>query len=142
METALVSGVALLGKGLLSGAISDLYKTLKDSKNNSKISRILEELDIQNDIEIIEALLKDIEHKNKQSESTNICIKQIHLLIKNIKIEIENINLKIVEQHYAKYYLYNWSPCSYEEHIENLKKFKSCLDKRLERLFNILSINL
>ena len=70
-----------------------------------------------------------------------VCVKQIHSLIKNIDNEIEQMNLKIVDQHYSKYYYLPYIPYSsiwikpdYDENIRNVKHYKQLLSERLSTL--------
>ncbi len=138
METAIVTGATIVGRGLLSGAISDLYSTIKKKTCNAYFSKIIEELDIKVDIEIIEALLSDVKNKEK-CHTIDVCISHIHELIKKIKAEIESIDLKIIDQHYT--YFYNKSP-NFNNNIKNLTKLKDQLNKRVNTLIKVLSINL
>lgn len=148
METILLSGAAVIGQGLLTSAISDLYGTIKTSTKNSYFSKLIDELDIKVDLEIIEALMKDIEKKQKENKDfieknvIDISMKHIHEIITKIKNEIEKVNLKIIDEHYSKYYFYSWSKTEYDINIKNIKFYKILLNKRVDTLFKILSTNL
>ena len=87
----------------------------------------------------MDALLKDLNGESFEKYTVvKICISHIHPLLEKIKEEIETINLKIVDQHYSKYYFYNWNATDYETNISNLKKYKLLLNKRADTLIKIL----
>lgn len=145
-----IGGAALVGKSFLSKAISELYTDIKDSTKHIQFSKVIEELDIKYDMEVIEALLIDVEDRKKEDwNSVQVCIDQIHTAVTKIKEEIENINLKIIEQQYSNrlswkdpnYYL-NWNTFNYDENLNRLRKNKNTLDKRINTLIKVLSINL
>ncbi len=141
MEAVLITGAGVVGKGILSSAISDLYRNIKDLTGNSTELKLIEKLDLKSDIEIIEALLKDIqEHKRDKCHVVQMCISQIHDLITKINKEIETVGMKIIDQHYAKYYFYNWVAPHYQEHLEKMQQYKILLNNKVDMLIKILSM--
>lgn len=143
METLLLNGATLIGKGIMSGAITDLYDTLKKSTNHVKYGKIVEELEIQKDIEIVEALLGDLKY-TKLSKAIEICVQHIHAVIKEIKDEIDKLNLKIVDHHYSSraswFRLSSWSPPNCDENIYTLQRLKRKLNGKIDMMIKILSV--
>jgi Mg2+ and Co2+ transporter CorA len=60
MELLLLNGAAVVGQSLLGNVIKEAYDAIKKGHKHSYISSVLKEIDIQSDIEIIEAYLDDI----------------------------------------------------------------------------------
>lgn len=143
METAIVNGALLVSKGLLSSAIYDIYGLIKKSASNSYCYKLIEQLDIEADIEVVEALIEDVEQNGKTKiHSIQTCMKHIQTLLEKIKIELENIHLKTIDGHYQNYYSYWSSSPNYNENVTNLKTHKAQLNKRLDTFVKILSINM
>ena len=144
MEVALMNGAAVVGQGILMNAIGDVYKIIKKNSGNTEFSKIMNDLDIRFDMQIIEALLKDIdEHKKNNSHAVEICINDIHTCINDIKSEIESWQLKMIDQHYSKFYLYGWSSTQeYDTNVSKIKELKSRLNKRVDMVIKLLSMNL
>jgi hypothetical protein len=145
METAIIQGTSVLAQGLLTNLISDLYAKIKNSKKNAHISKIVEELDLKVDMEITEALLRDIKNLEKEKyHVVQVCVQHIYEVINLIKEEFDNMNLKLLNQHYqynSNNWLIQWSILpSYESNKSNLKRYKDLLNKRVDTLIKILSI--
>lgn len=149
MATVIVGGMAIVSQSLISKAISDLYTSIKRTHVKGFAS-ILKEINIQSDIEIIDALLKETTEAETPEQPLRpvikICICQIHDLIKKIQEEIEQVNLNIIEHHYSKYNYTTWFKSwinyfenpnpqpSTDEHIRNIKHYKHLLNERVETL--------
>ena len=147
METAIIQGTSVLAQGLLINVITKLYSKIK-SEHNSHISKIIDELDLKIDIEITKALLEDIKMLDKNKyHVVQICIQHIYKILNSISEEIDNMNLKLIKQQYNYTNNHNWpvylwyynSP-NYESNKLNLKKYKDLLNKRVNTLIKILSI--
>lgn len=142
METVIIGGIGVISQSILSKAIGDLYSTIRRT-SHKQLSNVLREINVQSDVEVIEELLKEITNSPEMAERPiiKVCVKQIHSLIKNIDNEIEQMNLKIVDQHYSKYYYLPYIPYSsiwikpdYDENIRNVKHYKQLLSERLSTL--------
>lgn len=141
METAILTGATLIGKGVLSKLIPELYDIIKNN-TSSEFARAMKTVDIQSDVEIIEALLGDIEkHEKKDCNVVNVCVKHIHKHLEDIKMEIENMNIKLINQHYSKYYLSGWRNPNYQENLDNIKTIQDKLNKRVDILIKILNLD-
>lgn len=138
MEAVLFFGQTLP----LAKVASDIYKKLQHNKELD----ILQELNIQQDIEFVESLLKEVvsNPQNMEKETIKTCVKQIYELIIKIKSELDEIELLIVKGHYAKYYYYKylWSYYRYYTstgvHVKNIKNLKSSLTDRSHLLIRLI----
>lgn len=147
MEAALLSGVAAVGQGILSNAISDLYNSIKKGSSNTYFSKTMIEIDIHFDTQIIEALLMDVEkHKRTECFAIKICVDEIHNLIEEIKNKIEDVRLDMDNTHYNRVSewpsLWGSSVPDYEPKIKEIKKHKNKLDKRVDLLIRLMSMKL
>lgn len=146
METIFLSSVGIVSENLLGNAIKDIYTSFKTISSSSiAASKLLYELDIKSDIEIVEALLIDVEKLDLHSQTIKVCLKQIEDVVKKIKLEIDDMNNKLVVYHYnLKQQLsskYSLGPCSFlEESVAHLKSFKDILHKRIDSLLKFINV--
>ncbi len=140
MESLILTGSSILARGLISSIASEIYNNVKDKKN-MKIFKIIQELDIEADIQLVESLINDIKLYEKDKHSViQICIQHIYETINLIKEEITTMKVKLVKYHYEaslSYYSYYFCEPDYEENKLNLKKLKEILKMRLDSLAKI-----
>jgi len=140
MESLILTGSSILARGLISSIASEIYNNVRDKKN-IKISKIIQELDIEADIQLVEALVNDIKLYEKDKHSViQMCIQHIYETINSIKEEITIMKVKLVEYHYKaslSYYYYYFSEPNYEENKSNLTKLKGILKMRVDSLIKI-----
>ena len=147
METVILTGLGIAGQGCavaLSGAIGELYTSLKTKCEHKHFQRICEELDVRGEIEIIEALFEDLKSKKNHHHhhhAIEVCSRQIHELVTAIHGEVEAVNLKLIDEQYAKYYFGMWSPTTNNQNVENLKSYTSQLIKKRDLLIKLLQVD-
>jgi len=134
METAVLS---VLGKGLITRAIGDLYSFMKDSTYTEHLESVMKDLDIKAELDVMEAMLEDLSDA-KLCKTVDIAAKQVQECINSILTEFKAIEAEL-EYHNSRYFA-AWRTPNYEQNILNLRKYKEILEKRRELLISVLSV--
>ena len=134
METAVIT---VIGKGLIAGAINDLYSFLKSSAHYEKLEQVLHELDVKAELDVVQALLEDINH-HVECNAVRVASEQVKEAVNLIHKELEIIHAEL-EYHKTRYFA-NWRSPSYDQNINNLRQFRDQLRKRRELLISVISV--
>jgi hypothetical protein len=105
------------------------------SYHHIKINEVLDEYDLISKLQIIEAIMKDINDENIQKESVKLAINNVHNTIDNINKNISQID-QIINNHKQKYFS-NWRYLNYDNEIYELKRNIKLLDIRYQMLLEI-----
>lgn len=129
--------IGTIGKGLLANALGDLYLFIKSSSYNTHLEDVLEQLDIKAELDVVSALLQDIEHRPEcravkvASDKVRETVDYIHTQLREIQTEIEI--------HKTRYFN-TWRSPDYTLQIKRLKRGGLLLRKRRELLFSVLGV--
>jgi len=147
MLTLIPIATTILKDDLTHNAISKsvklTYETFKNiiSYNRQEVTNNLEEIDIMNQLQIVDALMNDID-KNKNIvnnyTSIEVALKQLHEIVNKVHQELNTINEII------KYNESIWFPrfraIDYNKNIQELKIHKKIMDGRLNLLIKLMQI--
>lgn len=129
--------IGTIGNGLLANALGDLYLFIKSSSYNNHLEEVLEKLDIKAELDVVSALLQDIENTPEcravkvASEKVRETVNYIHTQLREIQAEIEI--------HKSRYFN-AWRSPDYTVQIKRLKRGGLLLRKRRELLFSVLGV--
>lgn len=136
MSTAILVSTAI-GKGLLANALGDLYLYIKSSAYNEQLEKILLDLDIKSELDIVQALLDDLS-KHIECRVVKVSSDQMKRSVELIHYELKEIQ-KELEIHKSRYFNRYRTP-NYEINIKNLRQHRDVLRKRRELLIGSLSV--
>lgn len=135
MTATLISTV--IGKGLLAGALGDLYLFIKSSVYNERLEQVLEELDIKSELDIVQALLSDLAD-NVECRVVKVSSEQMRESVELIHKELEEIQ-KELDQHKNRYFS-SWRTPNYNKNLQKLAQHRNILRKRRELLISAISV--
>jgi hypothetical protein len=133
----------LIGNDLMTKAISDSANTIYNllyglvEFQDPKLERTLEELDVKEQVRTVETLIRNL-HKERISESINLCLEQLHEIICRIREDLKQISINM-DIHKTKW-LYSYRPVDNNVQITNLKKHKHILDQRLDMFMKVFRV--
>lgn len=134
---------SLIGNDIMTKAISDsanaIYNLLYGlvEFQDPKLEKTLEELDVKEQVRTVETLIRNL-HKQRVSESLNVCLEQLHEIICRIREDLKQISQNM-ETHKTKW-LYTYRRIDNSIQIKNLKKHKSVLDQRLDMFMKVFRV--
>ena len=130
-----------IGKELLVESTRKLINGISDinSHNDYYVNMELEDLDIYTCVKIIHSIMNFIEEK-ENNEMIKICIDELHKIVDKIDKELSIIK-DLILLHKEKWFNSIRTP-DYYNNVENVKKYKKILDKRLELFMNVFKMNL
>jgi len=143
METLAITGLTIAGKSLFGRVIYDTYDLVKDTAYHPEVSARLAEIDLEADLEVIEALLKQIERNGgiRDEESPlAICLHQVDRMCHMIRDELKLISLELKEHEHK--FMAKWRTPNYHIHLHKIVKHKEILDKRTEMLIKLIKLRL
>jgi len=136
---------------LLTNTIQNSFGLIKNfvSFHHEPINEVLSEHDLISKLEIIQALMKDIENENEARENTREnkppmrqsvqkALSNLHLVVEDIVRLLENIDNKI-KYHSTKYFS-GWRRLNYEDEVKRLKKSIKLMDMRYEMFLEVLKV--
>ena len=142
MEALAITGLTIAGRSLFGRVIYDTYDIVKIITDHPEVNQVLSDIDLEADLEVIDALLKSIEKdggiKDEKSPIA-ICLCQVNRMVHIIRDELKLINMEI-KQHEEKW-LSNWRTPNYRPALARLVKHKKILDKRVARLIELMKIS-
>ena len=127
---------------LLTNSIQNSFNLIKKfvSFHHEQINEVLMEHDLIYKLEIIQALMTDIENDktslNRQSIQKSLS--NLHLIVEEILRLLENIDNKI-KYHKTKY-LSKWRNLHYGEELKRLKKYIKLMDMRYQMFLEVLKV--
>jgi hypothetical protein len=131
---------------LLTNTIQNSFSLIKNfvSFHHEQINEVLSEHDLISKLEIIQALMTDIEcetsneDKNPIRQSVQKALMNLHLVVEEIVRLLENIDNKI-KYHHTKYFS-GWRRLNYEDEIKRLKKLIKLMDMRYQMFLEVLKV--
>lgn len=131
---------------LLTNTIQTSFGLIKNfvSFHHEQINEVLSEHDLIPKLEIIQALMNDIENesspndKNRIRQSVQKSLSNLHLVVEEIVRLLENIDNKI-KYHNTRYFS-GWRRLDYEEEIKRLKKLIKLMDMRYQMFLEVLKV--
>jgi len=136
MSTAVIVGT-VIGKGLLAGALGDLYLFIKSSAYNEQLEQALCDLDIKAELDVVQALLDDLA-SHTECRMVKVSSDQVKESVDLIHKELKEIHDEL-EYHKTRYF-YSWRIPNYDRNIRHLRKHRDILRKRRELLISVLGI--
>lgn len=142
MEHLIISGLTMAGKELLCQLIYDTYHLVQTTTSkHPKVQAVLAQLDLEADLEVIKALVKEVEieeEKEGKIDAVDVALINVKKMIECIKKELEIIQIE-VDLDGARYFT-NWRVPTFQRNLDNLVKHKTILDKRVQLLMDLLKL--
>lgn len=148
MELAVFSTISSLSlasnitEKLLINTIQNSFNIIKHfvSFHHEQINEVISDHDLISKLEIIQALMSDIEEDKTSVKKQSIqkALTNLHLVIEDIKRLLENIDGKI-KYHHTKYFS-SWRSLSYEKEIKRLKRLIQLMDTRYQMFLEVLKV--
>jgi len=125
---------------LLTNTIQNSFGLIKNfvSFHHEQINEVLTEHDLISKLEIIQALMTDIESETSMRQSVQKGLSKLHLVVEDIVRLLENIDNKI-KYHSTKYFS-GWRRLNYEEEIKKLKNLIKLMDMRYQMFLEVLRV--
>lgn len=137
-------GVELTVKciGIVSTSVKSIYNLTKSHEISTsiEITKLLKQLDIYNDINMVETLLQEINIEKYHSKTLTLCLENLKECILDIENNLKTINGRITFNN-SIWFGKSFRSYSFEDMIESLKLLKLNFDNRKKNLFEIISIN-
>lgn len=144
METLAITGLTIAGKSLFGRVIYDTYELVKDTAYHPEVSAALAEIDLEADLEVIEALLREIGRNGGVGEREDsplaICLSQVDRMVHMIRDELRLISLELKEHEHK--FMSKWRTPDFHHHLKKVVKHKEILDKRTEMLIKLIKLQL
>lgn len=148
METAVLttlSGLSItsnITEKVIINTIQNSFSLVKRfvSFQHEQIKEVLSEHDLISKLEIIQALMSDIEEDKKsiQKQSIQKSLTNLHFVVEEIHRLMENIDNKI-KYHQTKYFS-TWRSLNYEDEIKKLKRYIQLMDTRYQMFLEVLKV--
>jgi len=127
----------VIGKGLLAGALGDLYLFIKSSAYHEQLEQVLCELDIKSELDIVQALLADLAN-HTECRVVKVSSDQMKNSVDLIHNELKEIQRKL-EYHKTRF-LSGYRTPDYEQNLKRLRQHRDILRKRRELLISALTV--
>lgn len=131
---------------LLTNTIQNSFSLIKNfvSFHHEQINEVLSEHDLISKLEIIQALMTDIENESSDEDKPRIrqsvqkALMNLHLVVEEIVRLLENIDNKI--KYHSTRYFSGWRRLNYEDEIKKLKKLIKLMDIRYQMFLEVLKV--
>ena len=140
-----ISGLSFIGplnEKIIVNTIQNSFNLMKSfiSNHHEQINEVLLENDLYSKLEIIQALMIDIEgdQDSLQKQSIQKSLLNLHMIVEDILKLLEIIDQKI-KYHNTKYFS-KWRSINYEKQIVQLKKSIQILDRRYQMFLEVLKV--
>tara|TARA_Y100000590_G_scaffold451822_1_gene593891 strand:+ start:179 stop:679 length:501 start_codon:yes stop_codon:yes gene_type:complete len=136
------TAAALVGKEIVTSAIRETatsaYTMMYTFIDHPEINNILKQLDTKATIKTVENIIKNIEIESI-NDTTHVVLNQVHQILCDIIDDLSKINhsLSVYKQKWFK----RFRKADYSIYVDKLKLDHIILEKRLQHLFKVLSIN-
>ncbi len=140
LTTGILLTSEIVSKDIISGTSLKIYNSLSGISefDLEHVNQLLEEFDLFKKIEIVESLFEN--NKYDISKKTyNIALNNLHEISEKISKELEDIHKDI--EYTKTLYFRIFRTHKYMKHLDNLKKFSNILDKRLELVVRLSTMN-
>jgi hypothetical protein len=141
MEVALIGTISNVAQKVLLTSIQTSFQLVQSfiSTHHSQINEVLNETDLLSKLEIIQALIQDIQdHNHHLWSSTNKALTNVSQIVEQILSLLTSIDEKI-KRHQAKYFA-SYRTLNYEKQIVELKNNIRLLDLRYGMFLEILKV--
>jgi hypothetical protein len=129
---------------IVSTSVHSIYNLVSAVKasgaNVIEITKLLKELDIDNDVILIESLLQEIDLTKIHSKTLAICLERLKECVLEIENDLKIINDRLTYNN-SLWYGKSFRAYAFDDKIESLKLLKLNLDNRKKNLFEIIKIN-
>ena len=121
-------------------SVYSLLTNIKSSAHTKDLTNVLREMDLENDILILESILKEIDLEHHHTKTLALCLESLKVCVFEIENKLSEVNNRII---YNKSLWLASSMRSYvfDDIIDSLKLLKSNLDNRKKTLFEVIKIN-
>jgi hypothetical protein len=139
-----ITGISLatnLSNTLIKSSVQGSFDIIKNfvSYHHTQIKEVIDEYDLIAKLEIIEALMKDIEQeKINDKQSITKSLDNLKNVVENIHNSLKKIDI-IIKEHQQKYFS-NWRSLYYENEIYELKRNIKLMDLRYSMFLEILKV--
>ena len=127
---------------LLNNSIQSSFRIMKKfvSSHHESINEMIVDSDLISKLEIIQALMNDLEKKyiHSERESFQKSLLNLHQIVDQIEKILEKIDSK-VKNHQSKYF-HHWRSLNYEKEKKQLEKMIKLLDLRYQMFLEILKV--
>jgi len=142
MEVALIGTITNVAQKVLLTSIHTSFQLVQNfiSTHHSQINEVLNETDLLSKLEIIQALIQDIQqdHNHDIWNSTQKALKNLSQVVEQILTQLTLIDEKI-KRHQGKYFA-SYRTLNYEKQISELKNNIRLLDLRYGMFLEILKV--
>lgn len=141
MENLIIQGLTIAGKEVLTKLIYDTYTVIQENEQHPKAQVVLEQLDLEADLRVIEALVRQVEvTENNEGifDAVDVALYNLKQMIELIQKELQEIHIE-QELHKTRY-LADYRDPSFHSNLDNLIKHKKLLDKRIDFLIKLLNL--
>lgn len=131
---------SMLGKEIVSEGTKSLCENVAGilSYHLPEVQQIINDIDINNDIKIINNLIKEVRNNDINSPTFDTALNSIDEILTSINNEIKNIETEIIN-HKQKWFN-TWRTPNYSKNITTLKNMKLKLNNRLDNLVKITQV--
>jgi hypothetical protein len=139
-----ITGISLatnLSNSLIKSSVQGSFDLIKNfvSYHHTPIKEVIDEFDLIAKLEIIEAVMKDIENeKINDKQSITKALDNLRLVVENIHNLLQKID-NIIKGHEQKYFS-KWRSLYYENEILELKRNIRLMDLRYSMFLEILKV--
>ena len=139
MQSIIVNSLTVVSKELLCKLICDTYNLVQENNKFPKVQTVLSDLDIEADLKVIDALIKQVDFAEKEEgvfDVVDVALDNVKEIIELIKKELEII-LQVIEDHKTKY-LADYRDPAFNANLNNLVRHKIILDKRVDFMIKLI----
>ena len=139
MNALILQGVSLAGSQIISKLITETYKLIQEN-DDPRVKNVLEEIDLEADLQIIQALVDEIEIDERQEgtlDVVDVALQNVNIMVSIITSELESINHKTI-RHRSKSII-NAKP-AIKSNLDQLIQHKTILDKRVDKLIQLIQL--
>lgn len=142
METLAITGITIAGHTLFGRVIYDTYDLVRDTTTHPVINSVLSDLDLQSDLNVIEALIRQVDKQIEnlsEDDALAISLHQVDNLVHRIKDELAEIKTEL-KLHEEKWFS-SWRSANYQKPLNRLTRHKKLLDKRVNMLIELIKLH-
>jgi hypothetical protein len=139
-----ITGISLatnLSHNVIKTSVQSSFDLIKNfvTYHHTHIKEVIDEFDLLAKLEIIEAVMKDIENENiNDKKSVTKSLDNLRLVVENIHNLLKKID-NIIKEHEQKYFS-KWRTIYYENEILELKRNIRLMDLRYNMFLEILKV--
>jgi hypothetical protein len=127
----------MIGKGLLTSALGDLYTFIKCSAYQDHFDQLLIELDLKSELDVVQALLQDLAD-HRECRAVKVASDQLRESVECILQHLKEIQDEL-EFHKTRYFN-SWRTPNCGSSIQKLQFQRDLFRKRRELLLSVLKV--